>query len=145
MSAVTTSPSTRASSRTTWVGIAAAVCGSALAYYSAYGDPHARAQQESAVPILIGFTVVVAGLTFALVVPRMAREGASRVWTIGTGIVALVLTPVAFWSGVPLVLGAAALFGGRRAGSTSTVVLGSLAIVGSLAMAVLGNTVLSTS
>lgn len=144
MSAVTTSPVTKPSARTAWVGIAAAACGSALAYYGAYGDPHAKAQQESAVPFLVALTVVVATLAFTLV-PRMSRAGAARGWTMGTGIVALVLTPVAFWSGVPLVLGAAGVLGGRRAGSRTTVVLGALAIVASIAMAVLGNTVLSNS
>jgi hypothetical protein len=127
------------------VGIAAAVCGSALVYYGAYGDPHAKSNQESAVPFLIGVCCLVAALAFALLVPRMSRAGAARVWTIGTGVLAVVLTPIAFWSGVPLVLGTAAVFGGSRARSRATVVLGAVAVVGSLAMAVLGNTVLSSS
>ncbi len=145
MSAVTTSSATTATGRTAWVGIAAAVGGSALAYYSAYGDAHAQARQESAVPFLVGACVAVAVLAFTLLVPRMSRVGASRFWTIGTGIVALVLTPIAFWSGVPLVLGAAAVLGGSRARSKATVALGSIAVIASVAMAVLGNTVLSSS
>src|ERR1700754_1940341 len=98
MSALTTSSATNAPARTAWVGIAAAVAASALAYYSAYGDSNAKSNQEAAVPFLIGASCLVAALIFALVVPRMSREGASRVLTIGTGIVAVVLTPVAFWS-----------------------------------------------
>ena len=145
MSTVTTSSATSASARSAWVGVAAAVCGSALVYYGAYGDPHAKSNQKSAVPFLIGVSCLVAALVFTLVVPRMSRVGAPRIWTIGTGVVAVVLTPVAFWSGVPLVLGTAAVFGGSRAGSRATVVLGAIAIVGSLAMTVLGNTILSGS
>jgi hypothetical protein len=145
MSTITSSSTAGASGRTAWVGIAAAVGGSALAYYGAYGDPHAKSSQESAVPFLIGLSCVVAGLAFTLVVPRMSRVGAPRIWPLGTGIVAVLLMPVAFWSGVPLVLGAAAVFGGQRARSKATVALGVLAVLGSLAMAILGNTVLSSS
>lgn len=144
MSTVTAS-TTSTSARTAWVGIAAAAGGSALAFYGAYGDPHTKANQEAAVPFLAGVSCLVAALAFAVVVPRMARAGASRAWSIGTGVVALVLTPIAFWSGVPLVLGAAAVLGGSRARSKATVALGALAIIGSLAMTVLGNTVLSGS
>lgn len=145
MSAVTTSSAPSAPGHTAWVGVAAAVGGSALAAYSAYGDPHTKSNQESAVPFLVGLSLLVAVLTFALVVPRMARVGASRFWTMGTAVLALALTPVAFWSGVPLVLGVASGLGGRRASSRATVVLGAVSIVGSVAMAVLGNTVLSSS
>jgi len=145
MSTLSTSPSTSATTRTAWVGVAAAVCGSALTYYGAYGDPHAKSSQESAVPFLVGVSCLVAALAFGFVVPRMSRDGASRAWGIGTGVGALVLTPVAFWSGVPLVLGAAAVLGGSRARSRATVVLGAVAVVASIAMTVLGNTILSSS
>lgn len=148
MSATTTgtapTPAT-ASARTAWTGIAAAVAGAALATYGAYGDPHPKSNQEHAVPFLAGACVVVAALAFGLLVSRLSRPGASPAWRIGTGVVAVVLTPIVFWSGVPLVLGAAAALGGRRARSTAAVALGVIAIVASVLMAVLGNTVLSSS
>ena len=144
MSAATSPATTTSTGRTVWVGVAAAVCGSALAYYGAYGDPHPKANQEAAVPFLVGVSCVAAALAFALVVPRIRRSGSSRAWGIATGVLAVVLTPVAFWSGVPLVLGAAAVYGGRGR-SPATVVLGAVAIAVSLAMTVLGNTVLQSS
>jgi hypothetical protein len=92
----------------------AGITAAALATYGAYGDPHAKSSQESAVPSLAGASCVVAALAFGLLVPRVTRPAVSRAGGIGTGIGAVVLTPIAFWSDVPLVLDAAAVVGGRR-------------------------------
>ena len=62
-----------------------------------------------------------------------------------TGAVAAVLTPIVFWSGVPLVIGVAAVIAGRRTSSKAAVVLGAIAVALSVVMAVLGNTVMSSS
>lgn len=133
-------------------GIAAAVVGVALVIYGAYGDPHTKSSQTSAVPFLSVVVVVAAALVFGLVVPRGLRaERASR-WALVPGIVSIVLFPLGFWSGVPLVLGgAAALLGSQpkdRSGdrvSTAAVVLGGIVVLGSLVVTILGNTIWSSS
>jgi hypothetical protein len=141
------------------IGVAVAIAASGLAGYAAYGDPHANSSQRSAVPVLVGIAIVVSAAFFGLLVPRLvnairaASPRAARGATV-CGVAALVST-VAFWSGVPLVLGvAAALLGadGRqvaRAGGmasrpyTAALILGVIAVVGSVAITVLGNTVLA--
>jgi hypothetical protein len=136
-------------------GAAAAVAGAALAFYAAYGDPHAGTSQKASVPFLVGLVVVVSAIVFGLLAPRAlraaqdGRPGASR-WGLACGIVALIAMPVVFWTGVPLVVGAAGLVlgvSGRRSGggrgATAAVVIGTLAIVGGIIFAVLGNLVLS--
>lgn len=138
------------------VGVVSAVAGAALAFYSAYGDPHAQASQKGAVPLLVGAVVVVSAITFGLLAPRALRaiqEGRSSAprWGLASSIVALALTPLAFWSGVPLVLGAAGLLlgsAGRKHGrgegvSTAAAALGVLVVAGGIIFAVLGNTVLA--
>lgn len=141
-------------------GAAATAAGAAVAVYGAYGDPHPKASQESAVPFLLAAVVVVSAIVFGLLVPRAlraARDGSARAswWGLAHSSVALVLAPVAFWSGVPLVVGAAGLFlgadGRLRASargvpakaSTAALVIGLIVVGGSIAWTVLGNTVLA--
>lgn len=141
-------------------GVAAAAAGAALAVYGAYGDPHPEASQESVVPFLVAAVVLVSVIVFGLLVPRAlraAREGNARAawWGLTASVTALVLAPVAFWSGIPLVVGAAGLFlgaDGRRwasargapaKGYTAALVIGLIVVAGSIAWTVLGNTVLS--
>jgi len=140
MSTLVTTPT-----RSTAVAIGTTVAAAALVAYSAYGDPHPEGNQESAVPFLIVVSCVVAGAAFGWALPRMTRGSRASRWALATGIVAVVLTPVAFWSGVPLVLGAVATVGGRRGGSRAALVLGVVAAVGSVLMAVVGNTILTKS
>ena len=141
------------------IGVAVAIAASGLTVYAAYGDSHAGSSQRSAVPVLVGIVLVVAAAVFGLLVPRLLNAirnvspRAARGATV-CGVAAFV-SMVAFWSGVPLVLGAAAaLLGadGRRAVRasgmasrpyTATLILGVIAVVGSVAMTVLGNTVLA--
>lgn len=134
-------------------GAAAAVVAAGVAIYGAYGDPHSQASQESAVPFLVIVDVVVTALLFGLLVPRALRSGSVR-WGLITSIVSVVAL-AAFWSGVPIAVGAAgALIGaqgrqrardnGTRAGGhTAALVLGAVAVVATVAWTVLGNTVLS--
>lgn len=144
------------------VGIGAFVAAAALAVYAAYGDPHPKANQKSGVPALVVAGAIVAAIVFGALVPRALRaireeRARSARWALGHSIVALVLTPLAFWSGLPIILGAAGLWLGRRtaeqregAGSptrpaTTAVVIGTLAIGLTMLLTVLGNTVLSRS
>jgi MFS family permease len=130
--------------------------------YGAYGDPHPKPNQESAVPFLIGVAAVVAAVVFAGLVPkalraiREERTTAAR-WGLAHSLVALVLTPMGFWSGLPLIVGTAGAWLGRRtreqreaAGSptgtaTAAVVIGGLAVALTLLIGILGNTVLAHS
>ena len=146
--------------RATKVGIAAFVAAAPLAVYGAYGDPHPKANQKSGVPFVIVMGAVVAGVVFGLLVPRAVRaireeRARSARWALTHSIVALVLTPVAFWSGLPIVIGAAGVWLGRRtaeqreaAGSpagpaTAAVVVGTAAIALTVLISVLGNTIAS--
>lgn len=134
-------------------GAAAAVVAAGIAIYGAYGDPHAQASQESAVPFLAVVDVVIAAVVFGLLVPRALRSGSAR-WGLITSIVSVVAL-AAFWSGAPIVLGAAgALIGARgrqrarengtpAGGHTAALVLGAVVVVATVAWTVLGNTVMT--
>lgn len=143
------------------VGVVAALAAAGLAAYGAYGDPHPKANQQSGVPFLIVVSVVVAAVVFAVLVPKAVRsiragERRARWWAVGHGIAAVVLC-VAFWSGVPLVVGAGGVLlavEGRRCSQGATpsarpysIALGLsvLAIVAAVVLTVLGNTVASHS
>jgi hypothetical protein len=136
------------------LGALAVAIGSAI--YGAYGDPHPKANQEHAVPGICAVLVVVAVLGFGLLVPAGLRALAARrgSWSGGAlalGIVALLSVPVSFWSGLPVLLGTAAVLlgaAGRRAAigklTTAAFVLGWIAVAGGLLLTVLGNTVASS-
>ena len=139
------------------VGAAALVVAGGLVAYGAYGDPSSKADQRSAVPFLIGVSVVLAAVVFGVLVPkglqalREAAPHASR-WPLAHGIVGVLLI-VVFWSGAPVILGAAALLLGSEARrdasdrgvstatATAAVVLGSIATVLPVVVTILGNTV----
>lgn len=86
--------------------------------------------------------VVIGGLVYFLAVPRARRTRSEGAWSLGLGVPAALLTLPAFWSGLPLVLGAAAVllgnegrFGPRGSGKAiAGLVLGALAVVGYLAI-----------
>lgn len=151
----TTVPSSPRATSARW-GALALVVAVATAIYGAFGDPHPSAQQESAVPFICAVLVVVAAGLYGLLLPAGLRGVAAGRWSgaaLTLGIVALVLTPVSFWSGLPLVVGtAAAVLGaaGRRTATTgrgratAAVVLGVLAVVACLVMSVLGNTLVAS-
>jgi hypothetical protein len=131
---------------------AATIVGAAVsAIYGAYGDPHPSAEQQHSVPVVIGAAAVIALLVFGLLVPWAARTSKRAAgWGMGLAVVAVILVPVTFWSGVPLIAAAAAAVLGtmaRRLGggglARAAVVIGIVTMVGSTALLVLGNTVLA--
>ncbi|HMM97244.1 hypothetical protein [Phycicoccus sp.] len=86
--------------------------------------------------------VVAAGVVLGVVVPRLLRRQSTGGPSLAVGVVAVLLTLPAFWSGVPLVLGvAAAVLGnagrtrevGERA-ALAGLALGLLAVLGYLAL-----------
>ena len=127
------------------------VAAAVSAIYGAYGDPHPSAEQQHSVPVVIGAAVVIALLVFGLLVPWAARtSNRAAGWGLGLAIVAVILIPVTFWSGAPLIAAGAAVVLGttaRRLGggglARAAVVAGILTMVGSTALLVLGNTVLA--
>jgi hypothetical protein len=138
-------------------GLITLVVAVATAIYGAYGDPHPVKSQEQAVPFIAAVVTVAAIAVYGLLLPAglrgiAARRGAWSGWGLALGIVSVLAVPVAFWSGLPVVLGtAAALLGsaGRRAATTgrlatATVVLGTIGAVGCLGLSVLGNTLASS-
>jgi hypothetical protein len=132
------------------MGVVAAAASAAIAVYAAYGDPHPKANQQSGVPSVVVAGIIVAAVVFGFLVPRSLRAVASgRAY----GIVGLVLVPIAFWSGIPLVVGGAGLAVGLRArsegrddttrASTVAMVTGACAVGLTVLITVLGNTVLA--
>src|SRR5262249_5775343 len=126
--------------------ILATLGAAATAWYGAYGDSRRIAEQVNAVPFLIGADVVISALVFGLLVPWAAGRGSRAAgWGLATGIVAIVATPLAFWSGVPLLFGAAGVLLGlaarRAAGgkmATSAIVVGAVSMTLATAMVVIG-------
>ena len=96
--------------------------------------------------VSLGLATVVTVGVYGFVVPRGLRRGRTGGSTggmaLGLSIPALLLTVPAFWSGLPLILGAAGVMlghAGRNADSGSgksitAVVLGALAVIGYLAI-----------
>jgi hypothetical protein len=90
----------------------------------------------------VGLDLVAAILLFGLVVPRGLRHGAAGGRGIVMAAIALLLVVPAFWLGLPLQLGAAAVilgWAGKRGAegsgkSTAALVLGALAVVAYLAI-----------
>lgn len=125
-------------------GAPAVLAAAALATLGVYGDntltSAQQAHQEAALPWVIAVAVIVGGLLFGLAVPRLLHSRSIGGWALALGL-AGVATLAAFWSGLPVVFGAAALLAGltgRRLArvdgnpaklATAATVLGALAIV----------------
>lgn len=137
------------------VGLAAAALVVFEAIYGAYGDPHAPKSQRDGVPIVAAIGLAVGALVFSLLVPRALRavDAASPTaqrWAIGFT-VAAVVSLAAFWSGAPIVLGAAAALTGwsaRRRPMTGKAFdiaygVGLFTAIGTIVWTVLSNTILS--
>lgn len=136
-------------------GLGALVLACALAVLGAYGDPHPKANQEQSVPFICGVLVVLAVGIFGFLVPAGLR-GAQRHaggWSGGAlalGVLAVLCVPVAFWSGLPLLLGTAGVLVGAAARRAATaagrgrgvpgwaVGLSAFAMVACLAIAIAG-------
>jgi hypothetical protein len=137
-------------SREATIGIGATVVAIAVALYANLPVRDDGSLLE--VLILVGFVALVAGIVFGLVVPWAKRAMANlsnRPAT--TGIVVSILgflTIVAFWSGLPVILGAGGAVlgqvGRERAGNAgrgglamAALVIGVIAAVGGVAVLVL--------
>jgi hypothetical protein len=125
---------TRARQALVPIAIAVAVLGSALSWQGANSRSEAIGE--------VVFILVVTAAIFGLVVARGLRRPAAGGRGLAMGVVGLLAVPVLFWSGLPLVLGAAATVlghAGKRAdvGSGKAIasyVLGVLALIGYVAV-----------
>jgi hypothetical protein len=139
-------------------GILALVVACAVAVFGAYGDPHPQANQEDAVPYICAVAAILAIGIFGFLVPAGLRGAANRPglwsgWALALGILGVVIIPVTFWSGVPLLVGTAAVLlgaAGRQAATAAgrgrgvpswALGLGAFAIVAGLAIAIVGTVV----
>jgi hypothetical protein len=133
------------------IGIGAVAAASAI--YGAYGDPHPKSNQESAVPFLVGVDVVCTGLIFGLLVPWAAkRPRRAAGWGLALSIASLISILFTFWSGLNVIVAAAGavlgLMARRTAGrgtgmATAAMTIGVISAVASTALLVIGNTVLA--
>jgi peptidoglycan/LPS O-acetylase OafA/YrhL len=132
-------------------GLVALVAMAAMVWYGAYGDPHPKSDQEAAVPALIGvMAVVIVALFLGLVAAglRGAAANPGRWSAIGLSLstLGLLAVPFASWAGAPLAFGiAGALLGAAtsvKVGAAARAI-GVVAVILSVVMLVVGNTVLS--
>jgi ABC-type transport system involved in multi-copper enzyme maturation permease subunit len=111
----TASPAHGARIRTLRWGVPAAVGAAALSVISVYGDGtlsgSQQAHQEAVLPWIIAFAVVVSGLLFGLAVPRLLTSRRLSGWGLALGIIGIVAL-AAYWSGLPIVFGTAAVLAG---------------------------------
>ncbi len=82
----------------------------------------------------VGVSVLLAAVLFGRVLPNVA-DPLRAAWILAA--LALV-TCVAFWSGLPFVLGMGAVYSGGRAGRTAPAAIGALAIVLAVVGCVIG-------
>lgn len=99
-------------------GAAAVAMAGLVDVYGVYGDAQPKADQKAGLPFVLIVAVIAAVVVFGVVVPRALRSMRATSATPGAAglvlsILGLVLAPVAFWSGIPVVLGA----GGSLLGS----------------------------
>jgi hypothetical protein len=146
MRTVKMSPTSRAGQ----AAIGTALAASAVIVYGAYGDPDPKSDQQAAVPFLVAGVVLVAAFIYGWLIPRRLN---SRRTALALSLVGLLLVPVVFWTGLPVVLGSAGAllaWQGRtsepRAVSSAVkdpaVLTGAVAIVANIAMIILSNTLL---
>jgi len=142
-------------------GVAAVGAAVVVDVYGVYGGPVVQPDQKAGLPFVIAVAAVAAGVVFGAAVPRVLRgnRDADRRRArpgLVLSILGVVLVPVAFWSGIPLVLGAggwlvgsvarveARSTGTSTSASTAAVALGVLAVFATLIMVALSNTVFSS-
>ena len=130
---------------------------SAVIVYGAYGDPEPKAEQQAAVPFLVLAVMLVAALIFGWLLPKAlssrkeSETGINR-WAMTLSVIGMLLVPVVFWSGLPIVVGGAgALLGSQRRSAESpqpspsrrpAVVVGVVAILADVGLIILSNTLL---
>lgn len=83
--------------------------------------------------VSVGVSAILAAILFGRVLPN--AEGARAAWVLAGLALA---TCVVFWSGLPFVLGTAAIYSGSRAGAKIPVVLGGLAVVAAFVACAIG-------
>ena len=133
------------------VGAVATVLAMALVVYGTYGDSQASDSQKSSMPFVLVVAAVLALVTFGVLVPLALRAvdagtAGGRRWAIGLA-TASVVGLVVFWSGLPLIVGSAAVLVGRAGAEsgqdsrafTSARVLGFFAVGASILVTILGN------
>lgn len=142
-------------------GVAAAAAAAVVDVYGVYGGPVVQPDQKAGLPFVIAVAAVAAGVVFGAGVPRVlrgSRDADRRRARPGLvlSVLGVVLVLVAFWSGIPLILGAGGCLIGsatrveaRRIGtasraSTAAAAFGVLAVFANLIMVVLDNTVFSS-
>lgn len=94
-------------------GALVAVVAAAFVVYGAYGDPASAQNQRSAVPAVLAIALIGTVIVFGLLVPAglraMTSRSAATKWSLGHAVASLLLIPI-FWTAIPLVLGAGAVF-----------------------------------
>ncbi|MDP8926863.1 MAG: hypothetical protein M3M97_08140 [Actinomycetota bacterium] len=109
--------------------------------------PPVYQDQLRALPIIVVVLLVIAAVLFFFIVPRAARSNRPAVAGLVCSILGLLLV-VAFWSGLPIVLGTAGALLGREARATggglalAAVIIGVAAIILDI-LALLGDRLLA--
>jgi hypothetical protein len=138
--------------RSARVGGVMTILAMALVVYGTYGDSQASDSQKDGMPSVLVGVVVVALIVFGLLVPMAIRaveagRPTGTRWAVGLG-VASVVSLVAFWSGLPILLGGAAALvakvgredtGGSR-GFSWAWGLGAFAAAAAIVVTIIGNT-----
>lgn len=132
-------------------GASVAVVVAAFDVWGVYGDSKAPASQRDSLPVIVAAVLVVTAIVFGLLVPAGMRAIEQRTatasrWALGHAIAAVVAL-VVFWSGLPLILGSAAVLlavtGLRSQPATKQLTiargLGIVAIVVAVVVSILGN------
>jgi len=102
------------------VALAAAAAAIAVILYGAYGDPDPKSEQQAVVPFLIIGVALTAMFVFGWMVPKASATGADPTQAktgrraLAFSLVGLFLVPAAFWSGLPIVVGAAGVLVGLQ-------------------------------
>ncbi len=96
--------------------------------------PPVYADQLRALPVVVLVLLVVAAVLFVVVVPRASRSNRPAVAGLVCSILGLLLL-VAFWSGLPIVLGTAGVLLGRMGRTTGRGLALAAVIVGVAAIA----------
>lgn len=129
-----------------WIlGGASALIASALAAYAVLvgniADPVHAQEQKATLPYVIGFAVVFAAIIFGLLVPwalRSTHAQRSSITALVCSLLGLLMLLPAFWSGLPVILGAAGIALGQvgharaQTSGTRTTALAAL-VIGALA------------
>lgn len=139
---ITYNANTPSASATGVVVAGLAVAGTAV---SIFGDGTPGAQPSTREFFIVsGLAMVVAALVFGVLAPRISGTAKAGPVGLALAVTAVVLVLPAFWSGLPVVLGAVAVWLGlaaRRSDlrpglGTAAVVIGALAMLGHVAVVV---------